>query len=587
MSFKPSFRALALCCWMALAVVPFLSRIHYVPLPQFWGEINVVWLTVGAGLALLCCGDTFARIPRAAWWMLALAALWAAQGLWVPLHFPGLNLVTALAFATLALLAVFTLRLRELWGEDALLDWLAWALLVGALLQSLIGLAQVTGLVEMMGGLLFYDSAHVTTNVFGHIGQRNQYAHYLSWGVVAAAFLHARGRLPRAWAVALLLWLAVSIGWAASRTVLLYCVAVAGLASLWHWRERSEASRRLWLSMLVAVAAVVAMQFLLPLINHALSLMAADSGVERLAASSDGMGSRRVAEWTKAWMVFREHPWFGVGWSQFAAESVRLQMLPRFADAAYNSGLFTNAHNLVLQLLAETGILGAGLAVAGFVWAIWPYFRAPASSAHVLPLSVLAVTVIHSMVEYPLWYLYFLAVLVIMAALAPQAGTRLLGPLRALPLAGLLALGLLSATSTQRFWEMVSLYSPSSVETRAQQQEARLREIIRDEPLFAFHALSTLQERLKTRPPQLEEKLAWVSRLAAFRPYPDVMLQKAQLQALLGDTDGARVTLRLSLASFPTYASDFLGALDASEPRWAGLREEAQRAYDELPEAYR
>ena len=77
------------------------------------------------------------------------------------------------------------------------------------------------------------------------------------------------------------------------------------------------------------------------------------SGVERLAANSDGMGARRLAEWGKAWLVFREAPWFGAGWSQYAYHSVRLQLLPQFVDSGVNSGLFSNAHNLVFQLLAE------------------------------------------------------------------------------------------------------------------------------------------------------------------------------------------------------------------------------------------
>ncbi|XLM23360.1 O-antigen ligase family protein, partial [Chromobacterium piscinae] len=97
-----------------------------------------------------------------------------------------------------------------------------------------------------------------------------------------------------------------------------------------------------------------------PLFNHLISLLTHSdvenaSGVARLAANGDDMGARRFAEMHKAWLTFKAHPLWGVGWSQYAAESVRLQPLPQFAAAGYNSGLFTNAHNLVMQLLAEMG----------------------------------------------------------------------------------------------------------------------------------------------------------------------------------------------------------------------------------------
>jgi hypothetical protein len=54
---------------------------------------------------------------------------------------------------------------------------------------------------------LFYDSSHPTTNIFGHIGQRNQYAHYLMWSVVSGVYLFAVDRLARGWLALLVIWL--------------------------------------------------------------------------------------------------------------------------------------------------------------------------------------------------------------------------------------------------------------------------------------------------------------------------------------------------------------------------------------------
>lgn len=567
----------------AITIFPFLSRFHFLPLPQWWGEITVVVL---ASVAMLCLPQQRISWPRSSQWLLWLALVWAVQPWFVPLYFPGLNQATALAFVALSVLALSVSRWRLAVGSEAAVSVLAKALLIGTLLQSLIGLAQVTGLAEAMGGVLFYDSSHPTTNVFGHIGQRNQYAHYLTWGVIAGVWLLASGQIARRWGWAAIAWLALSIAFAGSRTVLLYTVAMLLLAGGWHWRIRQALSWRLFKVMALAVVLMVAMQFILPLGEKLLAPLlhgpVAASGLERLAANSDGMGARRLAEWGKAWIVFTEHPWFGYGWYQYASESVRLQMLPQFANAGVNSGLFANAHNLVFQLLAEMGLAGTLCALLGFAWAVWPYFGRRAEAVHVIPLAIMSVTLIHSMLEYPLWYLYFPAVLVMMLALAPESDEVSVGWL--MPVYVVLAIALLglAAYGSWRYREMQGLYYPTS-----QRQQQRLEQIIRHEPMFASHALGLLDDVITPTPSALKTQRHWLEKMAAFRPYPDVLRRKAQMEALAGEYDKAAHTFRLALASFPTYAPDFLAELDEDEPAWAGLRQQAQQAVDKLPPQYR
>lgn len=554
----------------AIASLPFLSRFHYLPLPQWWGEITVVILT-----ALACCcmpRQSAAEMPRSSMWMLLLAVVWGLQPQFLVLLFPGLNQATALAFVALALLGWMTAQWRAAEGTDAVISLLAKSLLLGALAQSLIGLAQLTGLAQVMGGVLFYDGTHPTTNIFGHIGQRNQYAHYLTWGVVAACWLAACGQWSRRWLALAVLWLALSIAFAGSRTVLLYTVALALLAPWWHWRVGDDLSRRMRNMLWLAVLAIIAMQFVLPLAERLLApLLHGDviaSGVERLSGNADGMGARRLAEWGKAWLVFQAHPLFGVGWSQYAAESVRLQMLPQFANAGVNSGLFTNAHNLVFQLLAEVGLIGTLVAVLGFVWAVWPYLARRVTAAQLLPVAVMAITLIHSMLEYPLWYLYFPAVLVMMATLVPSAGRAAPQQLAMLArVVALLMLGL-AAYGSWRYVEMQGLYYPT-----APKQRARLEQIMREEPMFAAHALGLMDDVMTPSRSTLREYRKWLELMAAYRPYPDVLLRKAQMEALAGDHAKAEQTLRAALASFPTYAGQFLGDLDEDEPAWTALRQ--------------
>ncbi|WP_233201109.1 PglL family O-oligosaccharyltransferase [Chromobacterium alticapitis] len=590
MTFPKLSERLALLALALIAIVPFASRVHFVPLPQWFAEINVIWLLLAAGILLIPSGRLFDAVPRASWWCLLLAAVWAVQPQFVHLLFPGMSYATALGWLSLALLASLTASLRGAFGDRDFAVWLARAIIVGGLVQSLIGTAQVTGLAPVLG--LFYDSSHPTSNIFGHIGQRNQYAHYLMWSVASGVYLYAVGRLGRNWLIALVLWMSLMLAWAGSRTILLYLVALSALSALWYWRSREEALGRLMKAMWLSSVVIVAAQFALPLFNHLVSLLThADvenaSGVARLAANGDDMGARRFAEMHKAWLTFKAHPMWGVGWSQYAAESVRLQPLPQFAAAGYNSGLFTNAHNLLMQLLAEMGGPATGLVVGGFVWAIWPFFRRAATPEGVLALGCLAVTLTHSMLEYPLWYFYFLAMLVVFAAMAPR-DEKTASPMLRLPLLAALAwVGWLSISTTPMFWELVNLYTPTGNAQKDAKRSARLVEIIETKPLFAYHALYTLDDYLPINRDNLRQKLALEDRLTAFRPYPDVMLKRAQMEMLAGERAKAEETLRTTLASFPTYAGQFIETLGDANPEWEPLQKVCREVYDKLPPKFR
>lgn len=588
--------------WCLIAIVPFILRFHYVPLPQWTSEACAGSLVILAWF-FLCINRSLAPyLPRVSWWMLGLAFVWWLQSMCLPLLFPGLNWAVSLSFVAMALLAYVTFSLKKELGVEKLTLWLAWALLAGALLQSIIGFCQVSGFVRYMSGVLFYDSQHTTTNVFGHIGQRNQYAHYLSWGIVSLGYLYARRYILTWLAVPLILWLAVSLGWSASRMTILYAGAMFCIAACWFFRLRTTDSLRLWGIFSGIALAIVIVQFQIDHLNALFHLQASPSGVERLAASviADTANSgdrldRRSVEWQKARLVFQANPWFGVGWSQFGYQSLALQVRPEFANAAFNSALFANSHNLVMQLLAETGVIGTLVVVMGFLWIVVSFMVKPARFESVLPLCLIAITLLHSLVEYPLWYLYFLAVFVMCLSLLPadkepEVEHSLISNLcRMATAVFVVILSVLLINGKYTYNELVNLYSPSKTNTVLNRRNiARLEQIIETKPMYAFHALNALQNYIDPdEHKDLARKLYWVNRLAAFRPYSTVMINKSKLEALSGDQDKAQETLRLALATYPTYAKIYMSELSSSEPAYETLYQIAAKAYEGLPTRYK
>ncbi|MBI5912678.1 MAG: hypothetical protein HY848_22330 [Betaproteobacteria bacterium] len=89
--------------------------------------------------------------------------------------------------------------------------------------------------------------------------------------------------------------------------------------------------------------------------------------------------------------------------------------------------VWTSPHNLPLQLLAETGALGAILALSGLGSWCWRaglrYFTAPEPAMWWI-IAAAGIELIHSMFEFPLWNAHFLGVTALVMGLGTSPGAR-------------------------------------------------------------------------------------------------------------------------------------------------------------------
>lgn len=130
-------------------------------------------------------------------------------------------------------------------------------------------------------------------------------------------------------------------------------------------------------------------------------------GEARLSTGSD-ISSSRFKIWANTLQLIADHPWLGVGWGNFNFAWT----LSAFPDRPV--AFFDHTHNLVLQLAVELGI---PLTLALLALGMWVLWRARGGLRHSDPsqalvarccLMMLMVVGWHSMLEYPLWYPYFL-----------------------------------------------------------------------------------------------------------------------------------------------------------------------------------
>lgn len=553
-----------------LAAVPSGIPFRYQPNPVFPSE-----LAAFAGSALLILGGVLIgrregqRLPGASLPWLALAAVVVMQiGLLAPPYLseqiiPALYLLCA-GFSVIALA-----RAREHYGAEPLMGALAWGLLAGALFNSGVGATQLVELFQ-----------HGWRLIYGNIGQKNMYGHYLAWGLAAAVWLAGQRKLPQ-WAFWLLaVWLTLSMAWSSSRSVFLYALAWLPASGLLVWRGRDE-TRRFGAFLGAAAGLIIAMQFVAPLINDAIQMVLgasneAPTGVDRLASN----GSRRLVEWSKAWMVFREHPLTGVGWGAFAVNSVALHVLPEFARVQ-ESVLFTHAHNSLLNLMAETGIAGTGVVVAGILWAYAALLRNWRDPVVLVAAAMATVSILHSLVEYPLWYYHLFGPFVLMLAfmrgdgVGPALPDSILRPASALGAGSLLAVAVIGGSL---YLKIYPILDPADNE-QTNAANIRTLEKLRRNPLLDFYGDFALSNYIVASERDIPWKLGILRKLNRLRPYPGQMTDHAVLEALSGNPQRAHELMRQAAFAYPESFAYFYSTLERFEqPQVRALLRDVEEA---------
>jgi hypothetical protein len=122
------------------------------------------------------------------------------------------------------------------------------------------------------------------------------------------------------------------------------------------------------------------------------------------------------------------HPWTGVGWGQFNLAWTFTEFPSRPIS------FFDHTHNIVLQWAVELGLPMALLLISLCGFGLWPvvstWWRKQdrvSSDEHgvkAMAATVLATAALHSLLEYPLWYAYFMLPVAFIWGLALSASDQ-------------------------------------------------------------------------------------------------------------------------------------------------------------------
>lgn len=544
--------------WLGLIlvlVVPFMSIYRVGPLNSYFLEAGSLF-----GVLLFTVFTLFSRVsgslnvglPPAGQYFLLLALVWAAQARLMGLVYVGLSDMVAWSFVILALGAwaarMWVVRL----GAENVLSVLAAVLLLGCLLQGAVGWLQYTDVAAKWTGYLMYRANIVE----GQLAQRNHFGHYMMWGMLCAAWLWSQRRLPAWAALAAMVFMASVMALTGSRTIFAYVLALAVLIPAAGWISGSLKTRTA-AALAFAAALVLAFQFgLEPVLN--LFHNDVHSAAERLSGSQFG-GSGRGYEWQKAWQIFLSAPWFGHGWGSYSLQGFLVDVYPTGFRPYEGNVLFTHSHNSLLNLLAEMGLAGTGLVLGGLAYALSGCLKKSHGAAGLFVLSLVSVSLVHSFLEYPLWYIYFLSAFALIVGFAPPAKRadeipRVQQPLKIVALGAVSLVLMVGIVRLSFVYQQLRQFSGShdvSLDKRAKNIVGLLT-IAKTEPMFRYYAQLQLMNYFDATNSQVPDWAEESAREAlTYRPYANAY-KWGLVAARTGQPQVAREWMQAMYRYYPT-----------------------------------
>jgi len=438
--------------------------------------LNQALAHVGWGIfvAVLCWTSMFSRIRADS----GVASLLAAIGVLVlasaaaPLWIAEPTSLAWSAAGTLAVTAVMAVSGAAATASGRLqlaFSSIAWAWLVAGALSLAVGALQVFA-PDWADGDWIARTGFIGRAV-GNLRQPNHLSSLLLWSAVSVVWLVESGALPRRLAFLLYALMLAGVVMSASRTGMIGVVLLAA----WGVMDKSlsRSTRRL-----VMLSPAIYVAFWLGLAAWAHDSQHVFGGEARLTAEGD-LSSSRFGIWANTLQLVVQHPWAGVGFGGFNF-AWSLTAFPHRPVA-----FFDHTHNISAQFMVELGLPLAIFVLALLVHALWRSFVLAKSASGLDGIALrcafmmVLMMALHSQLEYPLWYAYFLLPTAIAFGLCLGRGPDAIEPVRVSRVwsLGFTIAGLLVAASgiltLYDYMKVVAIFSPTETAAPLPERIAR------------------------------------------------------------------------------------------------------------------
>lgn len=386
----------------------YLLPYHVYPFATFYNE----WLAVfGIVIAFAYCvkeKTIFVQVPWITMIPLGMAVAITLQALSGMLN-ESSEAIIPIAYLLVASLAIL---LGASMAKDKNDSWrlclsLASAHLFAGIISVAIATLQYMG--AEFGSLMMYMSRETGEAIRPHanIGQPNQLALLFCISLASAWWLFQVERLKINSLIAIVLMLLWGLVLTQSRIG--WIIVPAFAFACWFWRG-NEGFRVIPNGVLVGlIVTYLALVLTLPTISSLLGVVT-NSAAERLGGTSI-----RLVLFQQALEISFSYPWFGAGWGQFGPQ--QLAFATNFPQSLYSR----HAHNIVLNFAAELGWPITVLIFCGLsYWFCRICLFRPITKQVAFAILFFIAVLVHSLVEYPLWYAFVLLPFALLVGMVHQ-----------------------------------------------------------------------------------------------------------------------------------------------------------------------
>lgn len=235
---------------------------------------------------------------------------------------------------------------------------------------------------------------------YANFAQPNNMATFLVMSLMAGLYLYETQKL-KTWVLSLCAIVIIfAIALSQSRTSWVACLSILLYGA---YQQYKGFIRLKWFYSLAWLGLFIAFILLLPLATQLIAQLT-DANIAQtkdvIARATGDMS--RLAIWEQMLHAIADRPWFGYGWNQ---TSVAYTLV---SDHAQGPVWIRSAHNFIIDFILWNGLL-VGLPFLAY-FGYWGYQlnKQVNSVESVIGILMLGVVLVHGMLEFPLFYAYFL-----------------------------------------------------------------------------------------------------------------------------------------------------------------------------------
>ena len=228
---------------------------------------------------------------------------------------------------------------------------------------------------------------------FANFAQPNNMATALFLALLGCLYLFEKQKLPSLIVMMIALIILFAMVLSQSRTVwlgIIFCVVY------WLIRNHKIVFRFNRFYAIGFTVIFVVFVLSLPLLSQVVGT-SASTVMERATT-----GYLRLPMWTHTLISIQDNPWLGYGWNQSSFSY--LDALPKHDTPER----YLSSHNIILDMLVWNGIILGSLIVGYAIYWYARFYKLANSIESIIALMMITVVLIHAMLEFPLYYAFFL-----------------------------------------------------------------------------------------------------------------------------------------------------------------------------------